>query len=325
MATYLVTGVAGFIGSALARALLAQGDVVHGIDNLNDAYDRRLKDWRINKLTPSANFHFYPKDICDAAALEEVGQGRQFAAVLNLAARAGVRPSVRHPHEYFRTNLLGTLNLLEMARRAGVTQFVQASTSSLYGRHNPTPFREEADVSRPLSPYAASKGAAELLCHTYHDFHKIDISILRYFTVFGPAGRPDMSIFRFVQRILEGRPVVLYGDGRQQRDFTYVEDIVRGTIAAVKPMGYQVINLGSDRPVAMLEIIERIERLTGGKARLERQPEAPADIRATWASIDKARRLLGWEPKVDLDKGLRACIEWYRNEREWASQIETSD
>ena len=325
MGTYLVTGAAGFIGACLAKQLLAQGHVVYGIDNLNETYDRRLKDWRIEQLVRADDFRFHPIDICDSGALEAFWKGKRFDAVLNLAARAGVRPSVLHPHEYFRTNLFGALNLLELARQDGVAKFVQASTSSLYGRHNPTPFREEADVSRPLSPYAASKGAAELLCHSYHDLHAIDISVLRYFTVFGPAGRPDMSIFRFVQRILEGRPVVLYGDGRQQRDFTYVEDIVAGTIAALKPVGFEVINLGSDRPIAMLEIIERIEGLTGQKAQLDRQPEAPADIRATWASIGKAGRLLGWEPKVGLQDGLRACIEWYQSERDWASQIDTSD
>jgi nucleoside-diphosphate-sugar epimerase len=305
--------------------LLGQGHEVYGIDNLNEAYDRRLKDWRIEQLLPAKWFRFEHVDICDSAVLEKYWEGKRFDAVFNLAARAGVRPSVLYPHEYFRTNLFGTLNLLELARRDGAPKFVQASTSSLYGRHNPTPFREEADVSRPLSPYAASKGAAELLCHSYHDHYKVDISILRYFTVFGPAGRPDMCIFRFIQRILESRPLVLYGDGRQQRDFTYVEDIAAGTIAAVKPVGFEIINLGSDRPIAVLDVIETIEALTGRKAQLDRQPEAPADIRATWASILKASRLLGWEPKVRLEDGLRACIEWYQAEREWASQIDTTD
>ncbi len=325
MARYLVTGAAGFIGAQVAAALLARGDQVVGVDNLNDAYDPRLKDWRLKRLRPHAAFHFERLDISEPDGLTAVAGLGPFEAVINLAARAGVRASVRFPELYARTNMIGALQLLELCRSQGIPKFVQASTSSLYGAHNPRPFREDADISRPLSPYAATKGAAELLCHSFHALHGLDVTILRYFTVFGPAGRPEMSIFRFVQWVEEGRPVVLYGDGQQERDFTYVDDVVRGTLAALRPLGFEVINLGSDRPVTLKGLLETIERLTGKVANLDQRPDAPGDVRATWADIGKAGKLLGWEPRVDLETGLRACVDWYRAERAWASSIATSD
>lgn len=325
MARYLVTGAAGFIGAQVASELLARGDQVVGVDNLNDAYDPRLKDWRLQRLRPHAAFRFERLDISEPDGLTAVAGLGPFEAVINLAARAGVRASVRVPELYARTNMIGALRLLELCRSQGIPKFVQASTSSLYGAHNPRPFREDADISRPLSPYAATKGAAELLCHSFHALHGLDVTILRYFTVFGPAGRPEMSIFRFIQWVEEGRPVVLYGDGQQERDFTYVDDIVRGTLAALRPLGFEVINLGSDRPVTLKGLLEAIERLTGKVARLDQRPDAPGDVRATWADIGKAGKLLGWEPRVDLETGLRACVDWYRAERAWASSIATSD
>lgn len=325
MARYLVTGAAGFIGAQVAAELLARGDQVIGVDNLNDAYDPRLKEWRLQRLLPHAGFHFERLDISEATALAPLPGLGPFDAVINLAARAGVRASVRFPELYARTNMIGALHLLELCRSQGIPKLVQASTSSLYGAHNPRPFCEDADISRPLSPYAATKGAAELLCHSFHALHGLDVTILRYFTVFGPAGRPEMSIFRFIQWVEEGRPVVLYGDGQQERDFTYVDDIVRGTLAALRPLGFEVINLGSDRPVTLKALLQMIERLTGKPAKLDQRPDAPGDVRATWADIGKAGKLLGWEPRVDLETGLRACVDWYRAERAWASSIATSD
>ena len=325
MARYLLTGAAGFIGAQVAGALLARGDQVVGVDNLNDAYDTRLKDWRLKRLTTHPSFHFERLDISDAAALAPVIGLGPFEAVINLAARAGVRASVRLPELYARTNMLGALHLLELCRTQAIPKFVQASTSSLYGALNARPFREDADISRPLSPYAATKGAAELLCHSFHALHGLDVTILRFFTVFGPAGRPEMSIFRFIQWVEEGRPVVLYGDGDQERDFTYVDDVVRGTLAALRPLGFEVINLGSDRPVAIGTLLRTIEQLAGKRAQIDQRPEAPGDVRATWADISKAGRLLGWEPRVDLETGLRNCLDWYRAERSWASTIATSD
>ncbi len=325
MADYLVSGAAGFIGAGLAERLLDEGHGVVGLDNLNDAYDPRLKTWRLDRLRRLPGFRFHQVDLADRDGVRQaVGQGA-FQAVFNLAARAGVRPSLKNPALYFQANLTGALNLLDLARDLAVPKFVQASTSSLYGAHNPRPFSETADITRPLSPYAASKGAAELLAHTYHKLYGLDITILRYFTVYGPAGRPDMSIFRFIQRLAEDRPLVIYGDGRQERDFTYRDDIVAGTMAAVRPLGFAVVNLGGDRPVALLEVISRLEARLGRKARVEMQAEAPADVRSTWADISRAEELLGWRPTIDLDQGLDRCVEWYLAERSWASTIATSD
>ncbi len=322
-ARYLLTGAAGFIASNVARQLLAAGHAVVGIDNLNDAYDRRLKQWRLAELNLHAGFEFQTLDIRDRSALETLfgNEPEPFAAVINLAARAGVRPSVVDPWAYFQTNTDGTLNLLDLCRRFDVPKFVLASTSSLYGGHNPIPFDEATDTNRPLSPYAASKKAAEAIAYTYHHLHRIDISILRYFTVYGPAGRPDMSIFRFVRAISEGEPITVFGDGRQQRDFTYVEDIARGTIAALRPLGFEVLNLGGDRPLVLNDIIERIAALVGRRPTIVHRPAHPADVPATWANIEKAKQLLDWQPRVTIDQGLAQSVAWYRANRELAMSI----
>jgi len=334
---YLVTGCAGFIGSKVTELLLDDGHFVVGVDNVNDAYDPRLKRWRLAQLEPNASFRFHQIDITDRAALEklfeadrdssDVGDAEQrpYSAVINLAARAGVRPSVGNPWVYYRVNTEGTLNLLDLCRRFGVKKFLLASTSSLYGEHNPVPYREDADTNRPLSPYAASKKAAEALAYTYHHLHGLDISVPRYFTVYGPAGRPDMSVFRFVRRIAEGEPIVVFGDGTQSRDFTYVDDIARGTIAALKPLGYEVFNLGGDRPVKLSAVIDQIAELLGKKAQIEYRPAHPADVSATWASVDKAARLLDWSPRISVEEGLRRSVDWYRENRQFALPLELGD
>jgi UDP-glucuronate 4-epimerase len=200
---------------------------------------------------------------------------------------------------------------------------VLASTSSLYGATNPRPFREDANTNRPLSPYAASKKGAEALCHTYHYLYDIDVTVFRYFTVYGPAGRPDMSLFRFTQWISEGRPVTVFGDGQQSRDFTYVDDIARGTIAGLQPVGYEVINLGSDEPIVLMDGIHLVEDLTGEEAVLEFEPRHPADILATWADIGKAERVLGWQPQVPFKDGVARLVTWYRENRDWAKDVVT--
>ena len=335
MARYLLTGCAGFIGARVAEYLLSEKHGVVGVDNLNDAYDVRLKRWRLSKLEGREGFQFHHLDITDRKALEGLfqeaaQQGHQkkgeppWAAVLNLAARAGVRQSVENPGVYFETNVTGTLNLLELCRRYGVGKFVLASTSSLYGAHNPRPFREDANTDQPLSPYAASKKAAESLCYAYHYLHGIDITVLRYFTVYGPAGRPDMSLFRFTQWINEGESVTVYGDGKQERDFTYVRDIAKGTVAGLKPLGYEVINLGSDRPIVLMDTIRLIEELVGTEAVIEYLPRHPADVQATWADIKKAEALLGWRPETPLRKGVADLNAWYRTNRNWAKNIRTA-
>ncbi len=323
--TALVTGVAGFIASRVAAMLIKDGWSVVGADNLNDAYDPRLKEWRLRELATLPHFSFHHIDVCDRQALATLFAGARppFDAVINLAARAGVRRSLEDPWIYFDTNVTGTLNLLEFCRQTGVAKFVLASSSSLYGSHNPLPYREEQDTDRPLSPYAASKKAAESLCYTYHHLYDLDVTVFRYFTVYGPAGRPDMMPFRMVQWISEGRPVTVYGDGRQSRDFTYVDDIARGTIAGLRPIGYEVINLGSDRPVVLMDAIRLVEELTGSEAQLVFKPVHPADVPATWADIGKARSLLGWSPEVSFRTGMERLVAWYRQQQTWARTVPT--
>lgn len=321
---YLVTGAAGFIGARVAEMLLEAGHAVDGLDSVNDAYDARLKHWRLDRLRARTGFSFQQLDLAERGAAEQYVAARPrgvYRAVLHLAARAGVRASVADPWAYYRDNCDATLNVLEACRRHGIAKFVLASTSSLYGLNNPRPFREDADTNRPLSPYAASKKAAETLAHSYHYLHGLDVSVLRYFTVYGPAGRPDMSVFRFVRNICEGAPIAVLGDGRQERDFTYIDDIARGTIAAARPLGYEVINLGGDRPVKLCDVIERIASLAGRTAVIERRPADPVDVPATWADISKARRLLDFSPQVPLEEGLARAVQWHRENRDLARQI----
>ena len=259
MANYLVTGSAGFIGSRVAELLVAAGHTVTGVDDLSDAYDVRLKRWRLGRMKNADGYAFKEIDICNTDEMRILFNDG-FDAVFNLAARAGVRQSVTNPWVYFRTNVDGTLSLLELCREFGVGKFVLASTSSVYGDTSKQPFNEDDKTDSPLSPYAASKKGAETLCYTYHYLHGIDVTVFRYFTVYGPAGRPDMSMFRFIRWIIEGEPVVVYGDGSESRDYTYLDDIARGTIAGLKPVGYEVINLGSDSPVTVGEVVQSIER-----------------------------------------------------------------
>lgn len=334
MSKYLVTGAAGFIASKVAELLLDDGHEVVGVDNMNDAYDVRLKEWRLGQLRGRDGFSFQPVDICDREKLATLFERRRgtgdggasdsaFEGVINLAARAGVRQSVENPYVYADTNLDGTLNLLELCHQNGVEKFVLASTSSLYGKDNEMPYREDLDTNKPLSPYAASKKAAEAMCYTYHYLYDIDVTVFRYFTVYGPAGRPDMSLFRFTQWIAEGRPVTVFGDGKQSRDFTYVEDIARGTIAGLKKVGYETINLGSDTPVVLMDAIHMVEDAVGKKAQLDFQPRHKADVTATWADISRAESILGWRPQYDLRRGIQDLVDWYNENRAWAREIVT--
>lgn len=311
METVLLTGAAGFIGAATAVRLLDEDIKVVGVDNLNDYYDVRLKRHRLDPLIENAGFTFVERDIEDAEVVEGLFRAHRFDAVLNLAARAGVRYSLVDPHVYMRTNAVGTLNLLESMRRHEVKKFVLASTSSLYAGQ-PMPYEETLPVNEPISPYAASKKAAEVMAYTYHHLFGIDVSVLRYFTVYGPAGRPDMSPLRFIKWIDEGTPITLYGDGEQSRDFTYVDDIARGTVAALRPLGYEVINLGGgNQPVSINTMIHKMEALLGKTVQVDHRPAHKADMRVTWASIEKAARLLDWRPEISFDEGLRRSVQWH--------------
>jgi UDP-glucuronate 4-epimerase len=317
----LVTGAAGFIGQKTAEFLLQDNKQVIGIDNLNDYYDVKLKHYRLNELKKYNNFKFHEIDIENLDALDAVFKENKIIAVINLAARAGVRYSMDNPHVYMSTNAAGTLNILELMRKYGIRKFILASTSSLYAGQ-PMPFVEELPVNTPISPYAASKKAAEVMAYSYHYLFGIDVSIVRYFTVYGPAGRPDMSIFRFIKWIDEGTAIELFGDGTQSRDFTYVDDIAIGTIKAMAEVGYEIINLGGGKnPITMNYVINKIEQYLDKKAVISYKPAHKADIKETWADISKAHRLLGWKPVVGFDEGLKRSVDWYNKNRDWLKDI----
>ena len=322
MANFLVTGAAGFIGARTSEILIKDGHTVVGVDNLNEAYDPRIKQYRLKKLQALPGFTFHRLDISEKSIIDYFRE-QQFQGVINMAARAGVRASVKDPWVYVESNMIGTLNMLEICRVTGTKKFIVASTSSIYGEDPPYPTPESASSSEPLQPYAASKKGAEAMAHAYHHLYDIDVSVVRFFTVYGPAGRPDLSIFRFVQWISEGRPVRVNGDGEQSRGFTYIDDIARGVIAALKPVGHEVINLGGHEVITINNLIKLIEDVVGKKAIVEYGPPDLADMRSNWADVTKAGELLGWEPQFSLRSGIEKLVEWYNAERAWASQILT--
>ena len=322
MGNYVVTGAAGFIGARTAELLVRDGHTVIGVDNISHAYDLRMKEYRLKRLQTLNGFMFHKLDIADKTIIEKF-KGEKFDGVINLAAWAGVRASVNNPWIYVDSNVTGTLNMLELCRHTGTGKFVVASTSSIYGENPPYPTPESASSSEPLQPYAASKKGAEAMAHAYHHLHGIDVTVVRFFTVYGPAGRPDLSIFRFVQWIREGRPVRVNGDGEQSRGFTYIDDIARGVILALKPVGYEIINLGGHEVITINNLIRLIEDVVGKKAVVEYGPADPADMRSNWADVTKAGELLGWEPQFNMRAGIEKLVEWYNAEREWASEIVT--
>jgi nucleoside-diphosphate-sugar epimerase len=324
VANYLVTGAAGFIASRVIEMLLADGHIVYGVDNMSQAYDVRMKEYRLGRLLQLPGFHFIKLDI---ALKENLTQLTVFApqidGVINLAAVAGVRSSVEDPWGYVATNTIGALNMLEFCRQNHVKKIVLASTSSLYGNQGKPPHTEEADTNHPLQPYAASKKGAEVMGYAYHHLYEIDVTILRYFTVYGPAGRPDMVMFRLCQWIAEGREVAVTGDGEQSRGFTYLDDIARGTILGLKPLGYEVINLGGHEIASINRLIDMFEQRLGQKARIKYIPFHPADVLENVADVNKAGRLLGWEPQFGLEEGVTRLVNWYLEERVWAQDIAT--
>ena len=317
----LVTGAAGFIASRICEFLLDEGTEVTGIDIMNDIYDRRLKDYRLAKLTGREGFHFSKSDITDFQSMEKLFAANRFDAVINIAGIPGVRLSMKDPWLYLNVNTGGTLNLLECCRRYDVRKFIQASTSSIYGENAPYPTDETASSDKPLQPYSASKKGAEAECHAYHYLYDIDVTIFRFFTVYGPAGRPDMAIYRFIKWIAEGEPILLNGDGNQTRGFTYVDDIARGCILGLKNVGYEIMNLGGHESISINDLIRKLETMIGREAVIQHQPTVKADMQANLADISKARRLLGWNPEVELDEGLRRTVDWYLQGRDWLKDI----
>ena len=319
---FLITGAAGFIGSRTAQILLDQKYKIVAIDNLNDYYDIRIKKFRLSLLNQDKNFVFYEGDIEDKSFLSDIFKKHIISTVINLAARAGVRYSITNPFIYASTNYYGSLNLLDIMREYNISKYVMASTSSIYAGSK-MPYKEESSVNQPISPYAASKKAAELIAYTYYHQFKIDVSIVRYFTVYGPSGRPDMSVLRFIKWIDEGVPMVLYGDGTQSRDFTYIDDIAKGTIAASeKKVGYEIINLGGGQnPISINTLIAKIELLLNKSAIINQKPFHSADVDSTWADISKADQLLSWQPTISLDKGLEKTVEWYYENKDWLKTI----
>lgn len=322
MANYLVTGAAGFIGARTSQLLLDAGHTVTGIDNINDAYDPTIKHYRLDKLQQLKNFAFHKADISHKDVVQ-LFDGQKFDGVINLAARAGVRSSVENPWIFVESNVTGTLNMLEITKNTGNGTFILASTSSIYGSNPKYPTPETESSSEPLQPYAASKKGAEAMAHSYHHLYGINTNILRFFTVYGPAGRPDLALFRFVQWIIEGRPVHIFGDGEQSRGFTYIDDIASGIISALKPEGFNVINLGGHEVITINGLVSLIEDITGKKATVLYGPPNPADMYTNWADVSKARTMLGWKPQYDMRMGTEKLVEWYLAERHWANQVIT--
>jgi len=325
MEIYLVSGAAGFIASRVIELLLDAGHNVVGVDNMNDAYDVRVKEYRLKKLEHHPYFTFHRSDIAERKAFADTSPLRhqKYTAVIHLAARAGVRQSVENPWVYVDTNITGTLNLLEFCREQNIPKFILASTSSVYGKEAPLPTPETYSSDLPLQVYAATKKSAEVLCQVYHYLYGLDVTIFRYFTVYGPAPRPDMVMFRFTQWISEGRTVRVNGNGEQSRGFTYVDDIARGTLLGLKPLGYEIINLGGHEVIKINDLIRLLESLTRRTAKIEYYPPHPADMSTNWADVNKALKLLDWKPKIGLNDGVANLVNWYNQERSWASDILT--
>jgi len=311
--TTLVTGAAGFIGFHLSKKLLEMGERVVGVDNLNSYYDVNLKKARLELLKSDNNFKFYREDIQDLNALKDIFEQHKIEIICNLAAQAGVRHSLKDPFSYQKSNLEGFLNLLELARKNKIGNFVYASSSSVYGNNKKTPFSIDDRVDTPISLYAATKKANELIAHSYSHLYQIPCTGLRYFTVYGPWGRPDMALFLFADAILRKVPINVYNYGRMKRDFTYIDDIVEGTIAAIKrPVPYDIFNLGNSDSIHLLDFIRILEEELGQKAEKNMMPMQPGDVAETMADIKKSKKLLGFSPKTPVREGIRKFVAWYR-------------
>lgn len=309
----LVTGSAGFIGFHVAKRLLEEGNTVIGLDNFNDYYDITLKNTRNEILEQFSSFHLYRGDLADLPLVEKIFADNKIDKVCHLGAQAGVRYSLTNPHAYIQSNLVGFTNVIDSAKRAGVLDFIYASSSSVYGDNEKTPFSVTDSVDHPVSLYAATKKANELIAYTYHHLYGMNCTGLRFFTVYGPYGRPDMAYFSFTRDILEGKTIKVFNHGKMQRDFTYVDDIVDGIMKALdKSYPYEIFNLGNNKPVKLGHFIEVIEKALGKEAIKEYLPMQPGDVLATYADIDHSRKMLGYEPKTSIEEGITNFIKWYR-------------
>jgi UDP-glucuronate 4-epimerase len=318
MKSILITGGAGFIGSHLVDRLLSEGDWrITVVDDFNDFYSPSIKRANICAQLKSPNYKLVEADIRDYAALEKAFTETKFDCVVHLAARAGVRPSLKEPRLYVETNINGTMNLLELARQHGIKQFVFGSSSSVYGVNEKVPFAEDDPIFNPISPYAATKAAGELLCHTYSHLYGMRIVALRFFTVYGARQRPDLAIHKFAKLITQGEPIPVFGDGSTRRDYTYVDDIIAGVRAAIdyQATNYEVINLGESRTVELRELIGLIEKELGTRAEIDRQPPQPGDVPQTFADISKARSLLNYNPQTQIEAGIKHFIKWFKSQR----------
>lgn len=312
METILVTGAAGFIGSSLAEKLVKQHKVI-GIDDFNNYYNPKIKRQNLANLQKNKSFKTYEGDICNKKILEEIFRENEIDKVIHLAARAGVRPSLENPTLYMHVNFLGTQNILEFAKKNDVKQFIFASSSSVYGNNTKVPFSEDDRLDRPISPYAISKIAGEKLCWLYNNAYNIKATVLRFFSVYGPKGRPDMAPYIFTKKILNNELIDVYGDGSQARDFTYIDDIVDGIVKATrKPFDFEIINLGNSYPVSVLELIKTIEEETGKKAKIKYRSSRLGDVEKTYADISKAKKLLNWKPKMKIKKGIEMYVKWFK-------------
>ena len=307
----LVTGGAGFIGSHLVEELLGAGHAAAILDDFNDFYDPQIKRANIEKISKDVPVHHV--DLRENAAVRNLFHREKFDTIAHLAARAGVRPSIQHPQLYYDTNVTGTLHLLDAARATGVERFIFASSSSVYGVSKTVPFSEEQHLTQIISPYAATKIAAEFLCSTYSHLYKLRVVALRYFTVYGPRQRPDLAIHQFTKKIHAGQPIDQFGDGTTRRDYTYIDDIIQGTMAALTYNGplFDIFNLGESQTIQLKDLIEKIEKALGKKAKINQLPEQPGDVPLTCADISKARKLLGYNPTTQLSEGLPRFIEWF--------------
>lgn len=315
MKRVLITGVAGFIGSHLAEVLCGRGDAVIGLDSFNDYYDPAVKRRNIRALMDLELFRLFEQDICDEAGLCAVFEKAHPDVVVHLAARAGVRPSLEDPNLYHRVNVIGGQHILDACREFKPSHLVFASSSSVYGGSRDVPFRETDPVMRPISPYAATKRMNELQAHVYHHLYGIRVSMLRFFTVYGPRQRPDMAIHKFTKLILEGRPIPMFGDGSTRRDYTYIDDIIQGVVQCVDtPFDYEIFNLGESHTTSLAELIALIEKHTGKAAVIEKKPLQPGDVEITYADIEHARELLGYAPRFSMDEGIARFVAWYKNQ-----------